>query len=261
MSALLSLEVDSSRILIGQIQTDIRSAINTRFKGKQSLFVAVVVRQTKISKRTLFRILGGEVTPTISTIFSLYSVIFNCSVDEVFAYLPPIVSLHVEKVTSKVSKLVDLSDLFSSDSNTFELYFRTMEGKVLSRDFVIKKFGLNGLASLNKLLEMKIVARSGDNYVCGSTRAFWSPRFVVTVNRILVSCYASVEALAEDSGRSASFFSVSTFREEDLSSVSDLIHEFYDKLSALSKKSKDSVEKGDPVVELAMTYLHVPFSE
>lgn len=196
--------------LVTQVKFDLEAKIKEYRSPK--IGVRILAEKMGISERTLYRILASENKPTYQTLYKIYRTIFNTSNDSLLLDLVPnIIRQEIEKVNPlasnrEINYSSDIEAMIYYDKCFAELYFMAACAPI-SLDFVKYRYGLNGLETLEKMLEVRALKITDKgNYILGDVQTNFSAKTLKRLGLGLVEKFSKPSDSEEYGNNLIAFF-------------------------------------------------------
>jgi len=149
--------------------------------------VRLLAQKIDVNERTISRLLRRENRPTYQTLLKIYGVIFNTTNNaQIVSLVPEIISEEIKKHCPEVESLKSatmpaIESELLYDKCFAEIYIMAGCGP-LSIEFVQYRYGINGVETLEKMVELKALKISKDGqYILGENVVNFSPELLKRV--------------------------------------------------------------------------------
>lgn len=208
----------------------------------QKIGLRLLAEKVDVSERTLQRLLNEENRPTYQTLYKLYRALFSTTNDSLLLELvAPVVRDEIEKYNPNTQ---DKSIIYNADIESEILYDRTFAEIYfmascypISREFIQFRFGLSGLETVERMLELRALKQTRDgNYTLGDNQANFSGKTLKRAGLAIAEKFAKPEN-AETGGENVIAFYVEGLSDETYEEWLRIDEEAFHKKVALANKS------------------------
>lgn len=165
-----------------RVSTDLEKKL-TEYRDRK-VGVRLLAQKIEVNERTISRLLKKENRPTYQTLLKIYGAIFStCNEAQIIELCPEIVAEEIRKHYPNVGKksaapMPKIENELLYDRCFTDLYIMAGCGP-LSLEFVQYRYGLHGVETLEKMVELRAIKISKEGqYILGDNQVNFSPKLL-----------------------------------------------------------------------------------